>query len=464
MRVLLVGVNHRAASVSIRERLAIPDAVLQTRLAELREMGPKVEAVILSTCNRTELYVAKPHHEAPDAEVLRSLLAKWSGLSVAEVQAATVHREQDEAVRHLFRVATGLDSRIVGEPQILGQVRRAYDTANAHDTLGPTLHKVFQQALATAKQLRHRTGLGTAPSSTGRVAARFAQQVFDRFDDKTILAVGAGEMIQASLPALMDLNPRKLWLVNRTTERAQTLADDVHLSEDRGGARAWDDLDRLLLEADFVITCTAAGDPILTASQYKPIAKKRRYRPTCLADLGVPRDIDPAVGSLRNVYLYNIDDLQGVIAQGQAEDQALAERCEPDIRAAARACLSAVEHRDIGRLIRSLRTRLHDLAAAEQTRTLRKLQNRSDPDQLDAALREHSHRLINKFLHLPLSQLDEHDPQAPLGFYAAALRRLFDLDESASPAEKFLDPEPPQAENMNSNRDEPLAREEALDS
>lgn len=444
MRLLLVGTNHRCADVRIREKLAITPQNVERAYGLFKERFPGAELVILSTCNRSELYVAKPSvHAPPSAEDLRQLLAQISGLSIAEVTTATIHREQEQAAVHLFRTAAGLDSRVLGEPQILGQMRRAYELAVSMQTVGSTTHNLFQQALATAKQLRTRTGIGTSRHSVGTVAIDFARQVFSGFEDKIILVLGAGEMIQTVMPHLRELGPRKLWIVNRTIANAEKLAKRFEIGElytltdgssksIPGGVRGVQDLDQLLLDADFIVSCTAAQEPVIGYDQLKRAAKKRRYRPVCMADLGIPRDIEPTCDSIRNAYLYNIDDLQAVIADNHEADQSIAGQCETEIQAAAQAVLSRVLHRDLGQLIRKLRTDLQTLGELEQDRTTQRLAgvDPQDTQAIEAVLAEHNHRLINKILHVPLRQLNQHDGQAPLGFYAAALRRLFNLSEA----------------------------------
>ena len=435
MRVLMLGVNHRTAPVELREKLALSGDQLEPALNDLRQRFPMVEFVVLSTCNRTEIYVARPTHQPPDDDALRRFLAQHAGLDDQQVQPATIFREQQEAVRHLFRVCAGLDSMVLGEPQILGQVRDAYQTATAAGCVGPVLNTVFQQALAAGKQVRRETGIGRGRTSVGSVAVDFARQIFDHFDDKTILGLGAGEMAKSMLHRLKNLDPHRLWLVNRSPQRALELADQLGLRSPRGGARPWDDLDELLIEADVVLTSTGSPQPILTRQRLKALKKRRRNRPLFVVDVAVPRDVEEAVGSLSNVYLYNIDDLRSVVDQSLESRGEAVQQCEQTINSLVRACMTQIQHRDLGHLIRELRGRLHEIGDIEQQRTARKLgaaAPTADPDALEELLDEPTHRVINKILHLPLSQMDRRDPDAPLAFYAAALRRLFRLDADAT--------------------------------
>jgi glutamyl-tRNA reductase len=437
MRLLMVGINHRTAPVEVRERLALAGERLVATLALIRSRHPECECVILSTCNRTEVYVARPTHAAPTADDLRSLLAGAGGVTASVIEAAAIQREQEPAVQHLFRVCCGLDSMVLGEPQVLGQVKRAYEAANACGAVGPTLHRVFQQAVASAKRLRTATGIDTGRVSVASVAVDFARQVFEDFADKTIVGVGAGDMAKAMLVHLARLNPGRLWVVNRSPERSAALAASLQLTGGSGGARPWEELDELLVEADVVLTSTGATEPVITASRFRPLLRRRRNRPLFFVDIGMPRDVEPAVGGLTNVYLYNLDDLQRVVSQSLGQRRDEVQRCESALHEAAAACYRQVQHHDVSQLIRELRHRLHDIGRAEQQRTARKLAAMGlagdDAEALRRAIDEHTHRVVNKILHLPLSQLDHKDPDAPLAFYAAALRRLFQIDDDAPP-------------------------------
>lgn len=433
MRVLFVGINHRTAPVELRERFAMSEDTRE-HLGAFRRRFPQAECVILSTCNRVEVYVARPTHELPRAEDVQRFLSERFGVPADRVVSASIHREQEQAIAHLFRVCCGLDSMVLGETQVLGQVRRAYESATGCGATGPVLHKIFQQAIAAARHARAATGIDAGRVSVGSVAADLARQVFSDFADKSVLGIGAGEMAKVTLRHLNRLQPAHLWVVNRTARRAEELAQQFKLSHPTGGARPWDQLDELLAGSDIVVTSTSAPEPILTPRRLKPILKRRRYRPLFVIDLAVPRDADPAIGAMNNLYLYNIDDLQSIVDKSldQRGDQVRA--CEQHVTRAVSACMSEITHADLGKLIRKLRNKLHDIGEDERRRTLRKLAGRDDASAVSEAIDQHTHRLINKILHMPLSQLNQHNGDAPLGFYAAALRRLFDLeDEPTTP-------------------------------
>lgn len=437
MRILMLGVNHRTAPVELREKLALPAESIGPALDRLRALHAGAEAVLLSTCNRTEIYLARPAHEKPAAEDLMAFLSTLCGVERDTLAGVSIHREQDQAVAQLFRVCAGLDSMVLGEHQVLGQVKRAYELASSRGAVGPVLHRVFQQAIAVARQARTSTGIDAGRLSVGSVAVDFARQVFEHFEDKTIVAVGAGEMAKVTLRHFQNLKPAKLWITNRTYDRAARLAGSLGLSHGRGGVRPFEALDELLVEADIVVTSTGSREPIITVDRFKPLLKRRRSRPLFIIDIALPRDVEAGVGSLKNTYLYNLDHLQAVVDKTRGQRSCQVEACEQILLEAVRECMADIQNRDIGRLVRALRNRLHEIGQTEQERTGRKLESLGR-DELQPLLEEHTHRLINKILHLPLAQLDRRQPDAPLGFYAAALRRLFDLNDEALEA-----PSPP---------------------
>ncbi len=432
MRILLVGINHRTAAIDLRERIALAGDRLDRVYDRISADFPLAECIILTTCNRTEIYIARPSHESPTPDQLLALLAETCDVPRDTLTAASIQRQNEQAVAHLLRVACGLDSMILGEPQVLGQIKHAYDRATARALVGPILHRVFQETIRTAKRTRSTTGIDAGHLSIGSIAVDFARRIFQRFDDKTIVGIGAGPIAKLTLRHLADLNPARLWLTNRSPDRARDLAQQLDLAGPNRGPRPFEDLDQLLTEADIILTATAAPTPLITADRFKPLIRRRRHRPLLIIDLAVPRDVQPAVAALRNVFLYNIDDLQSVAADTNDQRKSLADAAEPQLLTAANQTMAAIHNQDIGRTIRALRQRLHNYADAETARTLTKLAA-TDPqslaDKLPDALREHTHRLINKILHLPLSKLDQAEQGTHLGFYAAALHRLFGIEE-----------------------------------
>lgn len=428
MRITLLGANHRTMPLDAREKLSLSSKQLTQASELLTEQYPHAEFLFISTCNRTEMYVAHPASMPPDIEQMRQFLSEFCHVDLALLTASTIHRENEQAIGHLFRVTSGLESMVLGEPQILGQVKDAYTKACQLHTVGPSLHKLFQQAITIGKQVRNQTGIDEGRTSVASTAVDFARQIFERFDDKVVVGIGAGEMAKVTLKHLCELNPQKIWLVNRTLERAQNLMEHIGLSDEKGGVRNFDDLGELMVNADIIITSTSAPHPIITVDSLKPLLKRRRFRPLFLLDIAVPRDVEPQVGSLRNVYLYNVDDLQQVVTQTQSQRQEHVAAAEFIINEKVRLCLSQIQHRDIGHLIKQLRTKLHKIGEMELERTNHKIQDASQ-EQLEQIIEQHTQRVINKILYMPLSELNDKRAEAPLGFYAAALRRLFHLEQ-----------------------------------
>ena len=435
MRVSLLGISHHTAPLEMRERLAIAGETVRRAVDQFQDAFPAAEVVVVSTCNRIEWYIAGPSQLRPSMDELRDFVADFCQVARAELTAASISREDQQAVEHLFRVVSGLESMVLGEPQILGQVKRAYEEAAALQSVGPALHKLFQQALAIGKQVRTQTGIDTGRVSVASAAVDFARQIFERFDNKVVLCIGAGEIAELTLRHLRTLGPKRLWLVNRSLENARALAEKLGLDQAEGGVRPFEDLDDLLVEADIVLTSTGSPKPILTTERIRPLLKRRRYEPLFLIDVAVPRDVEQQVGSFHNVYLYNVDDLQEVVQETQSLRRQQADEAAEIVEASGKACLAEIQSHDVDDLIRQLRSRLHELGRAELKRTLQKLRASPDSDVADLVER-HTQRLINKILHLPLSQLDRRQPASRLGFAAAALRRLFGLEaDTQAPVE-----------------------------
>ena len=430
MRLMLMTVNHHAADIATRERLALDADQLDALTNAIVDQHEHAEAMVLSTCNRTEVYVAKRGRHGPpsDADLVKHL-ADACGTTAEDVAGVASILEGDEAINHLFRLTSGLESMLVGEPQILGQVRRAYEHASMLDAVGPTLHAVLQRSIAVARQVRNATGIGDGRVSVGSVAVDLARQIFATFDDKVVVCIGAGEVAKLLVTHLADLNPRKLYLTNRTRSRAERLQAQLPAKID-AETRDFEALDDLLVEADIVITSTGARQPIITVDRLRSLRKRRRSRPLFLVDVAMPRDVEPAAGDLNNVYAYNIDDLQHAISETMAYRGDQVNDAHTMISQHARDCFTQLQHQDVGRLIHALRNRLHDIGVQESSRTLRKAAAMGiDEQALESLMNEFSHRVVNKILHMPLNRLKERDHDTPLGFYAAALRRLFELDD-----------------------------------
>jgi len=391
MGLLAFGINHKTASVALRERAAFTPDALADALRRAREQTGLSELAILSTCNRTEFYSAA---EPGAADAMLGWLARERGIPVDELRPVWYSHADQEAVRHAMRVASGLDSMILGEPQILGQMKTAYSDAAAAGTLGPELERLFQNTFAAAKQVRTRTSIGASPVSIGFAAVTLARQVFESLSDTPVLLVGAGEMNALVARHLREQGVDELMVVNRTLARAETLAREA-------GAEAmpWSLLADALARADMVVSCTASAEPVISLAQVRAALRQRRHRPLLLIDIAVPRDIDPAVAELDDVFLYTVDDLQSVVDAGWRQREAAAAQAEALI--SARVQLFAGQRRiqqDAGATIRALRERAQRQADDERGRALDAIRQGGDPEVVLARLQ---HNLLNKWLHTP---------------------------------------------------------------
>ena len=307
MKLQLVWCSHHNATVEFREQLAFSPDQIPEALSQLRDRFPNTEAVLLSTCNRVELYAAATDaEEGPTDGELVQFLAAFHGLRVDEIEGNLFQFDREEAIRHLFEVAASLDSMVMGEAQILSQVKEAYQTATDGDYTGPLTHLAFQGAIRVARRVASETAIHQKRVSIPSVAvADFASQIFERFDDKNVLVIGAGEMGEETLRYLIGEGATKITVINRSYQRAVDLA-----SQFNGRAAEWDQLHLLLAESDLVITTTGATEPIVTLAEFRAVAAKRHQRTLFVLDLAVPRDFDPDIGNEIGVYLYSVDDLQ----------------------------------------------------------------------------------------------------------------------------------------------------------
>lgn len=420
-RLVLVGLNHTTAPLAVREKLVFPGDDRHAALREFRARYPEAEAVLVSTCNRVELYVGRGIHGHPRAEEMIDFLAGQRGLSGKEVGQHFYHKTDREGVMHLFSVAASLDSMVLGETQILGQVREAYDIGCATGTVGALLNPLFQRAIAVGRQVMSQTSLNEGRLSIASVAVDYARRIFDHFGDKTLLSIGAGKMAQLVLQGFHALKPGRLLVCNRNPGKAAVLAEKFN-----GKPAAFDCLAEHLVAADIVISSTGAAQPIVTRKLFQPLLRQRRYRPIFLIDIAMPRDIEPEVGELDNVYLYNIDDLQEVVSNTQTQRRAAVDAARLIIEQQVDEFAAWNRTRQIGPLIDALYKRYHDIAHQEVSRMLNKLPNLTDAERVH--LEDLGRRIVNKLLHDPIQQLRTSDSlHAPTAQYLNVLERLFHL-------------------------------------
>ncbi len=422
MPLLALGLNHQTAPLSLRERVALGEGQLPAALAALAAVPGVEEAALLSTCNRTEVYAqVADGREAAVGE----WLARHHGLAPAMLADYLYLHRDEAAVRHLFRVATGLDSLVLGEPQILGQVKEAWQAARSQHHLRTPLDRLFQQSFSVAKRVRTDTRIGAHPVSVAYAAVRLARQVFSELDRATVMLVGAGDTIELAARHLVDAKVRRLLVANRTLEHAQALA-----SRHGGYALPLSDLERHLPEADVVITATASREPVLRADAVRSALKARRHRPMFLLDLAVPRDIEAGVADLADVYLYTVDDLEQVIEENRASRREAAGQAEAIIDLQVEHFMAwwrAQGRQDALRALRSQGETARDDALA---RAREQLALGRDPQEVLGVL---AHQLTNKLLHGPSSALRQAALDGDLDLLRAA-ERLYARDDDTRPA------------------------------
>jgi glutamyl-tRNA reductase len=423
MNVRVVGCTHHDTPIAIRERLAFSAEQARSALRRYREAFPEMEAVLVSTCNRVEFYTASEHAECPAGPQLAEFLAEFHGLEPAAIAGHLRLRTGEEAVEHLFTVAASLDSMVVGEPQILSQVKQAYQLATEEGATGPLLHAAFQAALKTAKRVAGETMIQQRRVSIPSVAvADFAQQIFERFDDKRTLVVGAGDMAEETLQYLKDQGARDVTVVNRSPDRAADVARRWG-----GRTRPWGELLEAIAESDVVISTTGADEPIVTGKQFLAIEPRRHARPLFILDLAVPRDFDPAIGDRPEVYLYSVDDLRAACERNQLLRDKELPAAERIIRQETDRFATDLHHRRTGPIIRRLKEGWEKPKEEELRRLLNKLPDLDERGR--AEIREAFDRLLNKLLHPPLESLRDEARHGIPSALLDALARLFRLKD-----------------------------------
>ena len=394
-QLLALGINHETAPVAVRERVAFADEALPQALHALKALPQVHEVALLSTCNRTELYAAVDEGgEATLADWLATHPGDAAGLH------AYLYRHADrEAARHLFRVASGLDSLVLGEPQILGQVKQAWAAARTAGTLGSRLDRLFQHAFTTAKRARTETRIGASPVSVASTAVRLLQESFARPSEATVLLIGAGETIELSARHLVQAKVARLLVANRTLAHAQELA-----SRHGGYALPLSELDRHLGEADVVISATASRDPVIARAQVEAALRQRRHRPMLLVDLAVPRDIEPGVADLRDAYLYTVDDLQRAVEDNRRTRREAAEEAEAIIELQVARYSEHAVASSRNAALKQLRGHGDAARAEALAKARQQLASGASPE---AALEFLAHTLTNRLLHAPTVALRE---------------------------------------------------------
>jgi glutamyl-tRNA reductase len=433
VKLLALGVDYRSAPASVREALAFDGPKQRAGLDYLVQTFPGSEFVVLSTCNRVELYVAGNSEQVPDLDDLASALIRFHSVAPEGVSGHLVSYLDKGVVGHLFRVAASLESLVLGEGQILSQVRDAYRAAVENGSIGPNLHALFQNALRVGKLVRERTGMDQGKLSVASVAVDLAKQIFDSFADKTVLVIGTGKMGELTLQHLKNLNPGQILVANRDADRATDVA-----ARWNGRAVPFDRLGQALIEADLVISTTAANEPIVTLEQYTRVQRSRRNRLALLLDIAIPRDFDPRIAELDQVMLYHVDDLRAQAEQNRLQRQKGIEPALIIIEHETAKCYAQLCHqRDAGLLLQQLGNRADQIRQRELAALFSARPDLTTADR--DAITIMALRLQNQFLHHPRAAVrsavaepspDHHSSHPVLDF----VRHIFGLgDRSQNP-------------------------------
>jgi glutamyl-tRNA reductase len=399
MSIVLVGINHKSAPVEVRERLAFSEEACSTGLRSLVDGSVVREGLIVSTCNRVEVLAETANERLSDTlERVNQFLSRTDSLPRSFFEQHLYTHTDDEAIRHLFRVTSSLDSMVIGEPQVLGQVRKAYSIALEAGTAGRILNRLVHQAFRVAKRVRTETGIGANAVSISYMAVELGKKIFNSLEGRTALLVGAGEMAELSARHLLNAGVSRVLLSNRTQERADRLAEELG-----GETVSFDALPDYLAEADIIISSTAADTYLITEQMVREALSKRRNRPSFFIDISVPRNIDPAVGKLPNVFVFDIDDLESVISSNIREREREAERAELIVESEIMQFQQTLRVLDIGPTIGALRNKLQDIARLELTRQ----RNRLGPltDEQETAIEALLVSTVNKISHPLLSHM-----------------------------------------------------------
>mgnify|MGYP000530024148 FL=1 len=398
MQLYVIGVNHTTAPIQIREHVAFDSEHLGSALRELTSSGA-TEAAILSTCNRTELYCS-----TDDPQKALNWLSQYHHLEKDAIAPYIYTLPNDEAVKHAFRVASGLDSMVLGEPQILGQFKQSVKIAQDAGTLGTLLHKLFQRTFEVAKEVRTNTDIGANSISMAAAAVKLAQRIFGDISEQKVLFIGAGEMIELCADHFAAQKPKTMTIANRSIERGSNLAEKISLQGIQSQAILLNDLPAHFAEFDIVVTSTASQLPIIGLGMVETAIKARRHRPIFMVDLAVPRDIESEIAELDDVFLYTVDDLAQVVSDGIENRQIAAVEAETIVDGRVEHFMQWFKKRDAVPTIKALRDQVEAMRKVEMEKAVKQLQKGESPEKALEAL---SVALTNKFLHAPSHALNQ---------------------------------------------------------
>ncbi|CCJ82852.1 Glutamyl-tRNA reductase [Cronobacter dublinensis 1210] len=398
MTLLALGINHKTAPVSLRERVTFSPDSLDQALESLLSQPMVQGGVVLSTCNRTELYLSVEEQDNLHDKLVR-WLCDYHKLDEAEVRDSLYWHHDNDAVSHLMRVASGLDSLVLGEPQILGQVKKAFADSGRGHANASELERMFQKSFSVAKRVRTETDIGASAVSVAFAACTLARQIFESLSTVTVMLVGAGETIELAARHLREHNVQKMIIANRTRERAQRLADEVGAEVIGLG-----DIDERLKDADIIISSTASPLPIIGKGMMERALKARRNQPMLLVDIAVPRDVEPEVGKLANAYLYSVDDLQSIIQHNMAQRKAAAVQAESIVEQEAHEFMAWLRAQSVSETIREYRAQADQVREELTSKALASLRAGGDAE---AIMQDLARRLTNRLIHTPTKSLQQ---------------------------------------------------------
>jgi len=435
MNIIVVGLSHHSAPIDLREKLAFAANSIETPLRELVSLPDIAEGLIVSTCNRVEVYAVTRDIAAGIAQIKR-FLADFHALSFDAVEPHLYGYHGEQAIRHVFRVAASLDSLVVGEAQILGQIKAAYGYAAEYKSSGLILNRFLHKAFSVAKRIRTETGIASSAVSVAFAAVELAKKIFGSLSDKTVLLIGAGEMGELAAKHFVSGGVRDVLVANRTFERGERLAEEFG-----GRAVRFDDLFDHLHKADIVLSSTGAAHYILEPKRVSEVLRRRKLRPMFFIDIAVPRDIDPEVNSLENVYLYNTDDLQGVVENNLEQRRREAEKAEAIVNGEIGQFLTWLASLEVVPTIVALRNHFEGVRRAELAKTLSSWKDLSPEEEKRLELLTAA--IINKLLHVPTNVLKQTGQGNRTDLYLDAVRNLFALSTEPAGGQD----EPPQDED-----------------
>ncbi|KTF14744.1 glutamyl-tRNA reductase [Pseudoalteromonas sp. H105] len=396
MTIVALGINHKTASVELREKVAFSPEQLSEALQQLSDHDQFNEAVIVSTCNRTEIYCSLAQQ---NSQILLQWLASFHGLDEHELSKNVYCYQHEQAINHLMRVACGLDSLVLGEPQILGQIKQAYNSAKNHNSVNLIFDRLFQKTFSVAKQVRTETEIGASAVSVAYAAVNLAKHIYGKLDKTKVLLIGAGETIELVAKHLYQNEPQQITVANRTIERARSLAQEVSAN-----VIALAQLPERLYQADIVISSTASTLPIIGKGVVEQALKQRRNKPMLFIDIAVPRDIESQVGELDAAYLYSVDDLQAIVSENIASREQAAEEAQGIIRYRSAEFVMWMRSLDSVDLIRSYRQDVHDIKSELVDKAVSQLSTGKDAEKV---ILELANKLTNRLMHAPTRAIQD---------------------------------------------------------